>query len=131
MEWIQKFLLGRKQRVMIGGTGSEWAEVVSGVPQGSVLGPVLFICYINDMPQSITSMIYMYADDTKIAREVNGDIDHDALQMDLDMLGYKWAEKWQLRFNVDKCSVMHLGRTNKKMTYDISSAGMGFGDQHL
>jgi hypothetical protein len=115
---------------MIGGTGSEWAEVVSGVPQGSVLGPVLFICYINDMPQSITSMIYMYADDTKIARKVNGDIDHDALQMDLDRLG-KWAEKWQLRFNVDKCSVMHLGRTNKKMTYDISSAGMGFGDQHL
>jgi hypothetical protein len=87
LEWIQNFLLGRKQRVMIGGTGSEWAEVVSGVPQRSVLGPVLFICYINDMPQSITSMIYMYADDTKIAREVNGDIDHDALQMDLDGLG--------------------------------------------
>jgi len=69
---------------MVAGTGSEWAPVLSRVPQGSVLGPVLFICYINDMPSTVSSFIYMYADDTKIGRQVVTAEDSKKLQTDLD-----------------------------------------------
>ena len=68
LDWIRQFLIGRKQRVGAAGSSSEWTMVLSGVLQGSVLGPVLFLCYVNDMTEMITSMIYrsyMYADDTK------------------------------------------------------------------
>ena len=73
--------------------------MLSGVLQGSVLGPVL--CYISDMPEMITSIIYLYADDTKLFRRINDDCDRAALQKDLDHLS-TWSEQWQLRFNVDK-----------------------------
>jgi len=70
LSWISSFLLVHCQRVMVSGTGSKWESVLSGVPQGSVLGPVLFVCYINDMPNTVSSFIYMYADDTKLGRRV-------------------------------------------------------------
>ena len=63
---MKSFLSLRMQRVGVGGTMSSWVEVLSGVPQGSVLGPILFVCYVNDMPDLIASFIYMYADDTKL-----------------------------------------------------------------
>ena len=69
---------------MVGGTGSQWAPVLSGVPQGSVLGPVLFICYINDMPDTVSSLMFMYADDAKVAREVSTVSDCNNIQADLD-----------------------------------------------
>lgn len=119
LEWIRHFLTGRKQRVGVAGTFSEWAEVDSGVPQGSVLGPVLFVCYINDMPDNIASFIYMYADDTKIFRRADSDRDRQALQRDIDELA-RWAEKWQLRFNVEKCKIMHLGGArNGQQKYEM------------
>jgi len=62
---------------MVGETGSQWATVLSGVPQDSVLGPVLFICYINDMPDTVSSFMFMYADDAKVAREVATTSDTD------------------------------------------------------
>ena len=65
LEWIKSFLSLRMQRVGVGGTMSSWVEVLSGVPQGSLLGPILFVCYANDMPDLIASFIYMYADDIK------------------------------------------------------------------
>ena len=71
LDWINNFLTDRRQRVLVQGSESSWARVLSGVPQGSVLGPVLFVCYINDMPDTISSFMYMYADDTKMARVVN------------------------------------------------------------
>ena len=80
--------------------------MLSGVPQGSVLGPVLFVAYINDLPDGIKSFILMYADDTKIFRQMNNEDDRQELQRDLDRLS-RWSEKWQLRFNVEKCNVMH------------------------
>jgi ribonuclease P/MRP protein subunit RPP40 len=118
LKWIQNFLTYRKQRVSVGEAVSSWAEVHSGVPQGSVLGPVLFVCYINDMPDMIKSFIYMYADDAKVGRRVSCDMDREALQMDLDKLG-QWSSKWQLRFNVDKCKVMHMGRSNMMAKYSM------------
>ena len=118
LRWISNFLLGRSQRVMVAGTGSEWAPVLSGVPQGSVLGPVLFICYINDMPNTVSSFIYMYADDTKIGRQVATAEDSKKLQADLNRM-QQWSDKWQLKFNSTKCKVMHLGYDNSKATYTM------------
>jgi hypothetical protein len=80
LQWIRQFLTGRRQRVGVAGNFSNWTKVLSGVPQGSVLGPVLFICYINDMPEAVRSLIYLYADDSKICREVNNIIDWAALR---------------------------------------------------
>jgi len=78
------------------------------VPQGSVPSPVLFICFINDIPEVVRSFIYLNADDRKIFREVNNDEDSRYLQRDLDQL-VQWEEMWQLQINVDKCKVMHFG----------------------
>ena len=99
---------------------SNWAGVLSGVPQGSVLGPILFVCYINDLPQEISSFLYMYADDTKMFRESSEEVDRNELQKDLDKLS-EWATEWQLKFNVEKCKVMYLGGSrNKKGEYCMS-----------
>ena len=117
LEWIRQFLIGRRQRVAVAGTFSSWMDVLSGVPQGSVLGPILFVCYINDMPDVVKSFVYMYADDSKIFRKVNFAYESECLQRDLDHL-QEWEDKWQLRFNVDKCKVMHLGgRHNNHAKY--------------
>jgi len=102
------------------GTYSRWLPVLSGVPQGSVIGPILFICYINDLPEAISSVIHMYADDTKVFRHIASKIDNDILQSDLDQLG-RWTQQWQLKFNVDKCKVMHLGKRNEKFQYHMAS----------
>ena len=86
LKWIEHFLVGRKQRVGVAGIYSSWSSVMSGVAQGSVLGPVLFVCFINDMPETVASFIYLYADDTQMFRQVNDKSDTVALQNDLDNL---------------------------------------------
>jgi len=67
LQWIQQFLTGRRQRVTVAGSVSTWSDVFSGVPQGSVLGPILFVIFINDMPLTVQSFIFIYADDSKIS----------------------------------------------------------------
>jgi endonuclease/exonuclease/phosphatase family metal-dependent hydrolase len=118
--WLENFLSRRKQRVAVNGTYSSWEEVKSGIPQGSVLGPVMFILFINDLPEMLTSKTLMYADDTKIYNKVNSQEEHSLLQEDLKRV-LKWAETWQLRFNLDKCKVMHYGRTNPNLNYVMTS----------
>ena len=76
--------------------------VLSGVPQGSVLGPLLFLIYISDLDENITSNVLKFADDTKVFRRVNNDGDKKRLQNYLDKL-IKWSEKWQMLFNFGKC----------------------------
>jgi len=93
----------------VAGECSEWVSVDSGVPQGSVLGPLLFVCYINGLPDCVKSSIYMYADDTKIIRRVDSVNDRETLQEDLERLD-DWSDRWQLKFNANKCMVMHIGR---------------------
>ena len=85
---------------MLNGSNSQWRPVLSGVPQGSVLGPLLFIIYVNDMDNSVTSNISKFADDTKVYREVCKDCDSDNLQHDLDKL-VEWSKTWQMKFNAD------------------------------
>jgi len=110
LEWMKNFLIGRRQLVMVAGTGSQLAPVLSGVPRGSVLGPLLFISYINDMQQTVSSFIYMYADDTKVVRKVTTARDCEELQADLDSIQH-WSEKWQMKFTSSKYRIMHLGHS--------------------
>ena len=68
--WIEKWLIGRRQRVVVDGEVSNWKPVLSGVPQGSVLGPILFLIYINDFDDDIISKVLKFADDTKVFRKI-------------------------------------------------------------
>ena len=105
--WIGSFLKGRKQRVVIGGDHSNWATVDSGVPQGTVLGPLLFLVYINDLPQNINSTVRLFADDCVIYKEIKSSQDADILQKDLETLS-AWEKLWQMKFNSDKCYVLRI-----------------------
>ena len=107
-EWLSSFLLGTKQRVVINECSSEWLDVTSGVPQGSVLGPVLFLIYINDMPDQVHNNIYLFANYAKVNVNFKDVKDCSSLQLDLNNLN-EWSEKCQLYFNVHKCKVMHFG----------------------
>ena len=98
LQLIAAFLEGRRQRVLINGSKSSWSPVTSGIPQGNVHGPMLFVCYVNDMPGVVDSPIHMFADDTKIYRQMTAQSDQVALQTDLRQLE-AWTRKWQLRFN--------------------------------
>ena len=118
LEWIKQWLNARRQRVSVNKTFSEWDEVTSGVPQGSVLGPVLFLVYINDIDLGLISKLSKFADDSKLCKNICLDSDRDALQQDLNKL-YEWSQQWQMQFNVDKCSVIHLGHKNKKYKYKL------------
>lgn len=107
LTWIRAFLTNRKQRVVLNDEFSEWKTVSSGVPQGTVLGPCLFLCFINDIMLEISSNISLFADDCLIYREMAGPNDHDLLQGDLNLLG-EWSRKWLLPFNVSKCVALSL-----------------------
>ena len=120
LEWIKSWLSGRRQRVCVDGSLSEWVEVLSGVPQGSVLGPVLFLIYINDLDQGLVSKLGKFADDSKLCKAISGQQDVSALQCDLTQLE-RWAEKWQMKFNEEKCVVMHLGKNNAKSQYSLGN----------
>ena len=111
-DWIEDWLSDRKQRVVINGTSSGWREVTSGVPQGSVLGHLLFIISINDLDLGLVSKISKSADDTKMGINADSDAAVKQLQEDLRKVG-EWSKKWQMPFNLDKCKIMHIGHKNK------------------
>ena len=92
--------------------------MTSGIPQGSVLGPTLCVLFINDLPQVVESPVALFADDTKVFREIQSDEDRQKLQQDIDEL-LIWSKKWQLPFNESKCKVMHYGKTNRKADYNL------------
>ena len=119
LAWIGSFLKNRKMSVVINGDKSSEGSVTSGVPQGSILGPLLFTIYINDMPIGINSLLFMFADDTKLFREIKNEDDNAYLQQDLDKLS-DWSEIWKLKFHPGKCSVLHLGKTNRKTPYALN-----------
>ncbi|MFM7856603.1 MAG: reverse transcriptase domain-containing protein, partial [Flammeovirgaceae bacterium] len=101
------WLKNRSQRVVLNGNQSDWKPVGSGVPQGSVLGPVLFLIYINDLGQNFSCRISKFADDTKLGNNVTNYTDYLSLQHDLDK-ALEWAKKWGMSYNVDKCKVIHI-----------------------
>jgi hypothetical protein len=116
--WIRSFLSGRTQCVSINNSISKSAPVTSGIPQGSVLGPILFVIYINDLPDVIDkdTHIYLFADDTKLFRKINSDLDKHILQKDINNL-VEWSNIWLLRFHPDKCVSMTIGSEHKSLYY--------------
>ena len=86
LEWIKNFLSERKQKVVLNGSNSKWTDVTSGIPQGSVLGPILFTIYINDLPDVVQNVAKLFADDTKLYTAVNNTNDERKLQGDIDRL---------------------------------------------
>jgi len=106
--WITDFLDKRLFRVTVDGKYSLWHEVVSGIPQGSILGPLLFILYITDLPSFCSdthTKLYIYADDTKLYRHIFKSEDLYKLQDDIHKLN-DWTDQWLLKLNVDKCCGM-------------------------
>ena len=114
--WIRSFLEDRHQRVGVNQAYSKWTNVKSGVPQGSVLGPLLFIMYINDMPNNIGACCSIFADDTKVSQNIYTEEDALKLQRDLKKLE-EWTDTWKLSFNATKCKVIHFGSKNKNYDY--------------
>jgi hypothetical protein len=119
LDWTQAFLSGRRQQVSVNGSKSTWQDVISGVPQGSVLGPVLFAVYINDLPRLASSTIKLFADDTKLYRRINNHQDSEKLQQDINQLE-KWSKEWLLKFHPNKCKVLRLGRKPSTFAYTMT-----------
>jgi hypothetical protein len=122
LNWIKAFLSNRMQRVRIGEHYSDWLSVESGVPQGSVLGPLLFVIYINDLPNAICNHSLMYADDTKVIAILNRNnpqLQIDILQEDINSI-VDWTKIWLMKLNENKCEILHLGNSNPKHNYTIN-----------
>ena len=108
--WIKKWLTKRTQRIIINDVQSKVESVISGVPQGTVLGPLLFLSYINSISDGISSSIRLFADDCLLFRTIRKQGDTYKLQDDLDMIS-QWCEKWQMSLNIGKCKLLEI--TNK------------------
>ncbi len=115
--WIRAFLEDRKQTVVLDGERSYEADVASGIPQGSILRPCLFLFYINDIPEGLHSTVRLFADDTIAYLAVSSNADAESLQEDLRRLE-EWERKWQMEFHHGKCQVLTVTRKRKVIKYD-------------
>ena len=123
--WIRAFLSNRTQTVVVDGTRSAPAPVISGVPQGTVLGPILFLLFINDLPDKLQSKTRLFADDCIVYRTIRNKKDCDILQTDLDTLT-NWESLWGMEFHPKKCtsSVLSCTRSQKPFKYDYKLKGL-------
>ena len=121
--WVTDFLRDRRQRVVMGEYESEWMDVTSGVPQGSVLGPLLFLLYINDLPDRWTNESKLYADDSKLlGKNIKTNEGVRKMQVDLDATS-DWTTEWSMQLNEGKCVVVHMGtKRDQNNTYTIRKA---------
>ena len=103
----------------VDGELSDWIYVISGIPQGSVLGPILFVIFINDMPKVIKNYCKLFADDANLYARITCKDDNALLQEDLDRIT-QWSLLWELPFNEDKCKCMHIGKENNKHSYHMN-----------
>ena len=114
LAWVTDFLSDRKQTVVVNSAESKEAAVTSGIPQGSVLGPALFVLYINDLPLAVKNQIRLFADDTKIFTRSETEGATESLQEDLTRL-QDWSSKWSLKFHPEKCHVVKLGKKSEAL----------------
>ena len=117
IKWIEQWLTKRNQRVILEGHTSREVPVKSGVPQGTVLGPLMFLLYINDIDTDILSTIRLFADDCIIYRAIDSEHDSQYLQKDLDTILH-WAEIWQMKLNIDKCVIIRCTRSPSPIEAD-------------
>ena len=129
LEWVRAFLGSRSQRVVIDGEESESIPVTSGVPQGSVLGPILFLIYINDLPEEVYSQVRLFADDTALYLTLESEDDSSTLQNDLNILS-AWETRWDMGFNPSKCQVVHVTGSKKPVKKRLHTAWTGLGVCH-
>jgi hypothetical protein len=119
LSWIKAFLTNRTQRVKCDGSFSAFCPVTSGVPQGSVLGPLLFLIFINDMPDVLSNGFFkLFADDSKLFQVVNSAEESEQFQTSIDAIA-NWCEEWQMPLNVEKCKVLHIGSKNQNFEYNV------------
>ncbi len=123
LKWMKNFLTGRKMRTVIRGKYSSWSDVTSGVPQGSVLAPVMFLIFINDLALGTSSYTNMFADDAKLVRKVVDNNCCKMLQDDINKL-YEWSQVWKMEFNIDKCHVMEMGEGQGRPHGEYSMGGI-------
>lgn len=130
LTWIREWLTNRKQRVKVGTAKSEEADVESGIPQGTVLGPPLFIVYIDDLDEATKELdlLLKFADDTKGVQEIRDETDNKRLQDTLDGL-VAWANKWAMSFNIKKCKILHIGNNNPQQKYYMNGIELETTDQ--
>ena len=108
-DWIKIWLTQRTQHVVVNGHDSNFVQVQSGVPQGTVLGPLMFLLYINDIKCGISSHLKLFADDCILYRTINSQQDQLLLQHDLNII-LKWTETWLMELNISKCVVLTCSR---------------------
>ncbi len=128
IKWLSNFLKKRRQRVVMGEVVTDWLEVLSGVPQGSVIGPLLFVIYINDMPDSIASFLELFADDSKLISIIKCAEDLSQLKQDLANIS-EWSVKWKMCFNYKKCKFMRIGNL-KLCDQDLQIIMRGTNNEH-
>ena len=121
-QWLSSFLTQRRQRVILGGESSSWVKVRSGVPQGTVVGPLLFLIYLNDLPQGISSSIRLFADDCVVYRNITCLKDTAKLQEDMKVLD-KWQHSWQMSFNIEKCFLLRITHKTNPVAADYTLGG--------
>ena len=114
--WFTDYLISRSQRVVIDSVFSPWVPVTSGVPQWSIVGPLLFLLYISDLPNvpSPSTSIALFADDAKCYRVVRNAEDYSSLQHDLSSV-YDWSKDWSLSYNTNKCEVLRISRKRRSL----------------
>ena len=123
LTWVKNYLSDRYQRVVIENSSSDWLPVHSGVPQGSILGPLLFLLFINDLPTVATNCFTaLFADDSKCFKEISSENDCLLLQADIDNM-YRWSESWQMKFNPSKCKVLSVTRRFNPVVFDYRISG--------
>ena len=116
-QWTESFLYQLQQRVVCEGEMSSWVPVTSGVPQGSVIGPILFLVYINDLPAKLQSKVRLFADDTIVYVAVTNEADAAVLRKDLKLLE-EWENRSQMSFHPDKRNVLQVTQCRNSFTHD-------------
>jgi len=130
LNWLHSFLSGCSQQVVVDGTKFETCSVTSRVPQGSVLCPILFLIYINDITINVHSEIWLFADSILLYKAIKSSNDHIILQNDLSTLT-KWTNDWKMLFNTSKCNILFSTSHNKsKFTYTMNNTSLTTVEEH-